>query len=409
MTRQPNLWGRLLCHLQGGVSADTLEAYRRASLAVYDMLNHVEQKRAEARTAELHAWAIAPATQAEMLCSWNAYALQSLGDQLLDADYEADPATVGYVPPVTAEQVLAFYSQVEGWLSRAQQAHSNPTYQLDVAVPADLPPWSKVEPCPVPHLKAMLETLRALRDHADVAVKYFEDVPPPAEKQAAVGYARQLWAAASTKARYAEDLWGGVHSAELHAQIEQHAKEAIERLYRLGQLLAMPDLIEAEMRRGTATPTSVDGGQRRASAFPGQRDFDPWQLTDPATREQWQQDARARAAIADLWANDPNPDRTLQIQSEIDAAFQRGDITYATDRFGQRLGHFFCCPWSPVYLVKRPVKIGGKRLSAMQQFTFDVSAEGMAEGEPFKREILAASFEPTRRVDYCDTTAGDHD
>jgi hypothetical protein len=67
---RPSLWGQLLARLQGEVPADTLEAYRRA-------------------------------------CSWNAFLLQTLGDQFLDADYRANPASVGFVPPVTAEQVLA--------------------------------------------------------------------------------------------------------------------------------------------------------------------------------------------------------------------------------------------------------------------------------------------------------------
>jgi hypothetical protein len=62
-----------------------------------------------------------------------------------------------------------FYGQVEGWLSRANEAVSNPAYWLDVQVPAELPEWVEAEPCPREHLQAMLAACRRLRRHADVA------------------------------------------------------------------------------------------------------------------------------------------------------------------------------------------------------------------------------------------------
>ena len=50
--------------------------------------------------------------QAEFACTWNAFVLQTLGNAFLDADYRDNPATVGFVPPITADQVLRFYSPV---------------------------------------------------------------------------------------------------------------------------------------------------------------------------------------------------------------------------------------------------------------------------------------------------------
>jgi hypothetical protein len=43
----------------------------------------------------------------------------------------------------------------------------------------------------------------------------------------------------------------------------------------------------------------------------------------------------------------------------------------------------------------------------MQQFTFDVSAEGIAEGGQFVRRLLLGPFHPTSKVDYCDPAADD--
>ena len=68
---------------------------------------------------------------------------------------------------------------------------------------------------------------------------------------------------------------------------------------------------------------------------------------------------------------------------------------------GRPIGNYFCCPWSAVYLVRRPVVIAGRSLRTGQQFTFDVSAEEIFEGGSFKRELLVGPFSLTSEIDYC--------
>jgi hypothetical protein len=58
------------------------------------------------------------------------------------------------------------------------------------------------------------------------------------------------------------------------------------------------------------------------------------------------------------------------------------------------------CPWPPIYQVRSRVRIAGKRLSAAQQFTFEVSAEQMGTGRGFIRRILLGPFTTTEEVDY---------
>jgi len=408
MGEQPTVWGRVFALVHGEVSSDTLEAYRRAGNAVYDLLKQVEDQRLALKVQGVHPWKVEAATQVEFLCAWNAFALQTLGDEFLDADSRASPATVGYVPPVTARQVHTFYSQVEEWLSRARQAQSNPAYQLDVDVPADLPPWAEVEPCPGPHLDAMLAATRALRTHAEGAMAVFEVAGTPQERQNTVQQLRQLLADASTKAEYAQGLWGRDVPQELHEQIERHVKVALEEYYHLGQYLAVPRLLDRPQPRADR-PASAIAHERRRPPGPGEPGFDPWCLTDPATHDAWKRDPQACETIALLWQYDPDPQRTLGLQEQIDAAYARGDLADATNRAGQRLGHDYCCPWAAIYVVRRPVTIGGRRLGTLQQFTLDVSAEGALKGEEFKREILVANFQPTTRIDYCNPREGGHD
>lgn len=398
---QSSVWGKLLCRLCGEIPADTLEAYRRAGGAVYDLLDQVEQQRLESRAEGLTPWTLPPAIQAEMLCAWNAFVLQHLGDTFLQADYDSNPATVGYVPPITADQILEFYAQVEGWVNRAQQAHSNPQYRLDVAVPAAMPPWSDIEPCPNSHLHGMLQAMRSVRDHAQAALLFLPDNSTLSDpkQQVQAHYMRQILAAAVSKARYAEDLHGSHPTQEVHERVEPFIKEAIEGFYLLGQMIAMPTLAEppAEAPAPKARPRKTP-----APPEPKLDSFDPWCLTDPTRLDHFQSNRKARQAIDDLWRLDPDTARTLAIQREIDAAFGRGEIAYATDKRGGRLGHFFCCPWAPVYVVMRPLMLDGKRLGTMQQFVFDVTAEGMNLGEPFRRHIKTGIFQTTTEFEYGD-------
>lgn len=104
------------------MSAETLDAYRRAGLGVYLLAGAEAERSALAGTS---AGDVRDATRCFLLCTWNAFALQTLGDAFVDADYEADPRTVGFVPP-------------------------------PLALPAELPACVEVEPCPSEHLQAML-------------------------------------------------------------------------------------------------------------------------------------------------------------------------------------------------------------------------------------------------------------
>jgi hypothetical protein len=245
MTSRPTGWNRLVARLRGEVPAAALEAYRRASLPVVELLEQVERRRLECSIDGMDPWTVPPAERTAFLCAWNAFVLQTLGSDLLDADYRTEPATHGYVPPVTAQQVLAFYEPVEGWVNRAYQAQANPEYRLDVPAPAPLPAWVQAEPLPPSHLPGLLHALRTVADHADAAMTFLPATMPDApEKQAQLNRIRQLHASARARARYAEELCGVDPVPEVHARAAVHARDAMEQLSLLGQLIADPVLAE---------------------------------------------------------------------------------------------------------------------------------------------------------------------
>lgn len=225
--------------LRGEVSAAALEAYRRASSLVYELMDDVERRRHDYGTAGTDAWSVPPAVRAERVCAWNAFVLQSLGDAIVDADFRESPATAGYVPHETAEQVFRFYGGVEGWLNLAHQARANPAFRLKVGVPAPLPGWHPV--IPRTHLRGLLVAMGSMESHASAAMASLTS-PEPVHRawKGQLVIIAQAHASAQTTARYADELCGAELPAEVHSRAEPHVKRAIERLHRVGQLAADP-------------------------------------------------------------------------------------------------------------------------------------------------------------------------
>lgn len=377
----------MVSRIQGEVPADTLEAYRRASLSVHELLAQVRQIKTEAMAEGRFVWDLPRHEQIAMVCAWNAFALQSLGNEFLDADFNHDPKTKGFVPPATADQILRYYGQVEGWLSRAYQAQTNPNFRLDIAVPADLPPWISAHPEPEAHRMARVSAMRTIHDQVSDWMEFLGEGPEAAEDQPAYNEIQQLYAASATKARFADDLQDAAKSADMIDRVEPQIEDAIEGFYRLGQVVAMPSLL----RKKVVTLTPKPPAEPRSFANPHSSEFDIWLLTAPEIRQQWARDEGANQALRDLWSNLSDPGEVIDLQVDIDEAIARGAVRRAVDQNGRQFGHYFRCPWGPLYEVVQPVFIGGVRMLILQQFVIDVSvdASGIAQAK-----IMPGSFAP---------------
>jgi hypothetical protein len=407
--------------MHGEVGAATVEAYRRAGAAAYNDQAEAERVRSELVLSGRSIWT-APLHQAsQLLCAWNAFALQTLGDELVEADYRADPRTVGYLPKVTAEQAATFLGEVEHWSARARRAACDETYDIttEISVPAPLPRWVKAAYCPRPHLDAMLAAGRAMRGRAEAALNDLTKAAPPSDQADAPAQLFGLAAEADTAISFAESLWSPEIAPGIHHRAEESLRRGIAAYYRLGQLLAAPMLLErvmtAPLDRATIAPVNPDSVSHAGLPFPGQPDstlpaqpgFDPWCLTDPVNRSLWQYDPAARQAISLLWQHDPDPAATLRIQAEIDAAVAARRLVVA-GTIRTTANYFYRCPWSAIYLVYRPVVIAGQSLTPIQQFAFDVSAEPMMEGGgEFVRHLVIGPFHASSQVDYGDRPSGE--
>lgn len=400
---QPSLMTRLTSALRGEVSAATVEAFRRAGSAVYDDLAMAEQSRRSIVLSGTDLWSTTPGQGSQLLATWNAFALQTIGEQLVEADYRVDPKTVGFLPPVTQEQAARFLGEVEQWSALARRAGADATFAISehTALPALLPAWVEVEPCPEPHVQAMIAAARSMREHLQAAQADFAHCRIPDERAEAAAKIAGLIADADAAISYGESMWKPGAPRAVHERAETSLKRGIEAVFMVGQLLAMPSLLD-QPSVGVATATAS------SRPLPGQPGFDPWCLTDPYSRASWRRDPAARRAIDLLWRSDPDPASTLTIQAQIDAAAAAGLIVAGQDATGRKMGNYYCCPWSAIYLVRMPVVIAGRSLRPGQQFTFDVSAEEMMEGGAFKRNLLMGPFHPTSNIDYCDPRIGGH-
>ena len=397
----PGLTTRVRAALRGERDAKALEALRAAGGGVYQELYEAEQDRTRLVSDGQSLWSAPRAAGGHLAATWNGFVLQTLGAGLLDADYAADTGTVGYVPPVTFEQAWSWFCAAAGWLSQAQQARANPDYDVAEALqlPAALPAWVEVEPCPPAHLQAMLAAIPPIREHAELALFDLERASTDEAQHQAVNSLRQLAAEAGAAADYAVALRSDRVGQRLHELIESHLQRALTLWFDLGQLAAVPALIGGyRLKPGPARvdPQTLPGGAR----------FEAWCLTDPVTRDRWRTDPKAQRAIAALWAADPDPARTLAIHAEIQTALSAGTITAMSGK--QKGSYYYCCPWSPIFQVRRPVTIHRKRLSPPQQFTFDVSGEELPEGGAFVRRLVLGPFTVTTDIDYCDPTSGKH-
>ncbi len=236
---------RVVAGLRREVSVEKLEAYREAGSSVYDLLDRVQKERDEMKVAGRSPWEADRCLQFQVAFAWNAFVLQTLGDDFVEAGHTVS----GFLPRVTAEQALAFYGQVESWISRANQAASNPGYTPDVHLPAHLLPLCvDVIPCPSTHLAAMLAAVKSIQGRAELAVGAFGAGEVPVEHKSLFGQVRQRIADADTAAEYARRLAEGDSGQELQAEIERHIKDALEGYYLAGQMLAMPELVRPANR-----------------------------------------------------------------------------------------------------------------------------------------------------------------
>jgi len=384
---------RLASVLRGEVPAAELEGLRAAGRGVYQLYLEAEQLQVELAGARTHPFLASTGQRTQLLCTWNAYVLQVLGEALIDGDYHTSPITVGYLPPVTFEQAWACFVQVEPWQARSRRAADDPSYDLadDVELPVPLPAWIVVEDYPRNYLAALAHAAAEVGAHAAVALGAVLAAGRPPEGQATRLTAVQgmVATANSAVASVLPLLQSSDGGDELHELVATRLQDALQQYFEVGQRLRMDARDPARTR--SAGPVRLPG--------PAEPGFDMWCLTAPEVATRLGADRKAQQALARLWRLDPDPRQTLALQARLLAAVHDGKVRRALDDEGSPAS-MHACPWSPVYEVARTVRLAGRRLRPLTQFALEVSV-GQAEATgTFVRRVVTGPFSGTSRLRY---------
>lgn len=262
-SERPSLRARLSAALQGGVPATDVRPYVRAGAVAYEDFLEAESLRHELVAAGLDPTTASPAETSQLLCAWNAYALQTLAEAFLDAEDRLAGGQAMTVAQVTAAQVQMLVRDVPVWSGRARRAAADPGYDVaaEVPLPAPMAPWVVVEPCPRSHLEAMRVATVAMVERIEAALADLGRAP-------GAGGARHV----STLSGMLADVRGrvgavtgmlaGPATGPVHESAEAAMRSAVAQCFALGQITARPRLLQ-----GPSTPVY---GARPAPQWPQQ-------------------------------------------------------------------------------------------------------------------------------------------
>ncbi len=217
--------------LRGEVSTADLESRRRAGKIAYSLAGEADALDGSDR-----------ATQLFRLCAWNAFALQTIADTLIECDTQDDPATAGFVPRSTLRYATACVDQVPTWIRCARVVRGDPDAKLEAGLPAALPPWVYDEPTTSGELHGLRTAYEALQPRVETGVQAAQLEP------ARLGQMRRMLAEMTSAAEYAAAILrpniGPVDRGEVRARL----LNALSRAFELGQVLALPTLTDVVPR-----------------------------------------------------------------------------------------------------------------------------------------------------------------
>jgi hypothetical protein len=211
------------------VSSENLESRRAIGAAAYGLFEDAEAWLGNDRGSQYF-----------RLCAWNAFALQTIADSLLDADTVADPATSGYVPRSTLGFARACLDEVPDWLSLARGMRTDPDPRIAARLPARLPHWVRDEPTRASEVRGLQDAYEVLRARTEMKVHALTG------RDRASAECRHLCAEMQGDADYAAQVaMRGAGPVE-RGEARSHALRALQQAFTLGQILALPTLVELE-------------------------------------------------------------------------------------------------------------------------------------------------------------------
>jgi hypothetical protein len=217
--------------VRGEVSTAELEARRRAGSIAYSLAEEADATDGGDRSAQLF-----------RLCAWNAFAFQTIVDTLIDCDTRDDPGTAGYVPRSTLRFAGPCVDQVPEWIRYARMAQGDPDLHLGDRLPASLPEWRHDEPTTGGELVGLRTAYEALQPRVETSLQAL--AASGSADPHALAQMRRLLAEMTSAAEYASALLRPGLGPVDRGEVRWRLLDALGRAIDLGQVLAMPSLLE---------------------------------------------------------------------------------------------------------------------------------------------------------------------
>lgn len=241
----PRLLTWIRSTLRGEVPASELYARRGAGTVAYSLADEAAAARGDDRGTRLF-----------RVCAWNAFALQTIAETLIETDASDDPGTAGYVPPSTLHFASACIDCVPDWVRLARIVQSDPETRIR-ALPAKLPRWESGLTTRASELHGLKAAYEALEARVESDLRACAATGSKDE----LAEARRVCAEMESAAEYASAISFGNVGAADRGEARWRLMSALENAFLLGQLLALPTLAEVARARAASEPDSEIAGK----------------------------------------------------------------------------------------------------------------------------------------------------
>ena len=231
--------------IRGDVGVAGLDGLRAVGSAAYGLQSDAEALRGK---PAWDPWAQSTQTQVFLLSAWNAFALQTLADHVLAAEQRVEAGVLAFAQ--------ACVGAVPRWIEAARSAQVDPSFRPSAGLPADLPAWPRIVHPRDASVRALRTAYDALAPLPEYEVARLATAPPEVRRPAVVAMQVDV-GEMHTAVEFADRLTAHARSGQQYAEVCAQLRLALDRAFTLGQVVAMPSLLERitleEYRRAPST------------------------------------------------------------------------------------------------------------------------------------------------------------
>lgn len=218
--------------VRGDLAVKGLSGLRAVGSGAYALAADAEELRAQ---DSWDGWTQPTSTQLFLLSAWNALALQTLVDRMLGTKERVDAGTFAFA--------YACLRAIPFWIDAARSAKVDPAFRPRASLPADLPAWPRIDAADKETVNVLRVTYEALAPLPEYEVARLARTASPVHRSSVI--AMQLDVSdMHTAAEVASTLDAHAHSPTQYREVCSQLVAALDQVFTLGQVVALPTLLE---------------------------------------------------------------------------------------------------------------------------------------------------------------------